>query len=103
VHAREFYERHGVLAVVLARFVPIVRTFAPIVAGMAEMRYRLFLTYNIIGAILWGSGVTFLGYYLGEKVPFVSEYLTPIILIIVGITCIPIIWEAYKRLPKTKS
>lgn len=98
--ARIFYEKHGVLAVVLARFVPIVRTFAPIVAGMAKMRYRLFVMYNVIGALLWGSGVTFLGYYLGEKVPFVSQYLTPIIIVIIGVTCIPIIWEAYKRVPK---
>jgi membrane-associated protein len=99
--ARIFYERHGVLAVVLARFVPIARTFAPIVAGMAEMRYRLFLFYNVVGALLWAAGVTFLGFYLGEKVPFVGRYLTPIILVIIGITCIPIIWHAYKRLPKS--
>ena len=98
--AREFYEKHGMLAVVLARFVPIVRTFAPIVAGMAHMRYRLFLMYNVLGALLWGAGVTFLGYYLGEKVPFVSQYLTPIIILIIGITCIPIIWQAYKNIPK---
>ncbi|HVU75406.1 MAG TPA: DedA family protein [Candidatus Paceibacterota bacterium] len=99
--ARVFYEKHGVLAIILARFVPIVRTFAPIVAGMAGMRYRLFLAYNIIGALLWGAGVTFLGYFLGEKVPFISQYLTPIIILIVGITCIPIIWHAYKNLPKS--
>lgn len=98
--ARHFYEKHGVLAIILARFVPIVRTFAPIVAGMAGMRYKLFLAYNIIGAILWGAGVTSLGYFLGEKVPFISQYLTPIILLIVGVTCIPIIWHAYQRLPK---
>lgn len=97
--AKAFYERHGVLAVVLARFVPIVRTFAPIVAGMAGMRYRLFLFYNVIGAILWGAGVTFLGYYLGERFPFVQHYLTPIIIVIIGITCIPILWHAYKNLP----
>ncbi len=103
IQARDFYERHGVLAVVLARFIPIVRTFAPIVAGMAEMHYRLFLTYNIAGALLWGAGVTFLGYYLGEKVPFVSEYLTPIVLIIVGVTSLPILWQAYKSLPKKPS
>ena len=101
-HAREFYERHGVLAVVLARFIPVVRTFAPIVAGMARMRYRLFLSYNVIGGLLWGAGVTFLGYYLGEKFPFVSQYLTPIILVVIGITCIPILWEAYKQLPKKR-
>jgi membrane-associated protein len=98
--ARVFYEKHGVLAIVLARFVPVVRTFAPIVAGMAGMRYRLFLMYNIIGALLWGSGITFLGYFLGERIPFISDYLTPIIVLIVGVTCIPLIWQAYKRLPK---
>jgi membrane-associated protein len=99
--ARVFYEKHGVLAIVLARFVPVVRTFAPIVAGMAGMRYRLFVTYNVMGALLWGAGITFLGYFLGEKVPLVSEYLTPIIMLIVGITCIPIIWQAYKKLPRS--
>ncbi len=99
LQAREFYERHGVLAVVLARFIPIIRTFAPIVAGMAQMRYRLFLTYNIAGALLWGAGVTFLGYYLGEKVPFVSQYITPIVIIIAGISLLPMLWHAYKNLP----
>jgi membrane-associated protein len=99
--ARVFYEKHGVLSIVLARFVPVVRTFAPIVAGMAGMRYKLFLTYNLIGAFLWGAGITFLGYFLGEKVPYISDYLTPIIIVIVGITCIPIIWQAYKRLPRS--
>ncbi len=98
--AREFYERHGVLAIVLARFVPIVRTFTPIVAGMAHMRYSLFIRYNVAGALIWGAGVTSLGYYLGETVPFVSQYLTPIIIIIVGLTCLPVLWEVYKRLPK---
>ncbi len=101
--AKEFYERHGVLAIVLARFVPIVRTFAPIVAGMAGMRYRLFLSYNVIGALLWGAGVTFLGYYLGERFPFVSHYLTPIIIVIIGITCLPIIWHAYRNLSRESS
>jgi membrane-associated protein len=99
--ARVFYEKHGVLSIVLARFVPVVRTFAPIVAGMAGMRYKLFLMYNLIGAFLWGAGITFLGYFLGERFPFVSDYLTPIIIMIVGITCIPIIWHAYKRLPRS--
>lgn len=96
--AKEFYEKHGMLAVVLARFVPIVRTFAPIFAGVAGMEYRLFFTYNVLGGLLWGVGVTFLGYYLGEKVPFVSQYITPIIIVVIGITCIPIVWHAYKKL-----
>ncbi len=91
--AHVFYERHGVRAVVLARFVPIVRTFAPIIAGIASMHYRKFLTYNVIGGILWGAGVTFAGYFLGEKVPAIDRYLTPIILGIIIVTIIPLFTE----------
>lgn len=88
-----FYERHGVRAIVLARFVPIVRTLAPILAGIAYMRYRKFLSYNIIGGVLWGAGVTFAGYFLGEKIPGIDQYLTPIILIIIVVTLIPLVTE----------
>lgn len=94
--AKNFYDKHGVRTIVLARFVPIVRTFVPIVAGVVEMRYRTFVINNIIGAFLWAAGTTFLGYYLGEKVPFVSQYLTPIILLIVIATLIPLAWDALK-------
>ena len=95
--AKRFYDRHGVQAIMLARFIPVVRTFAPIVAGVVGMHYRTFLTYNIAGALIWGSGITFLGYYLGEKVPFVSHYITPIILLIVIATLIPLVFEARKQ------
>lgn len=95
--AKDFYDRHGVRMVVLARFVPIVRTFAPILAGIVNMRYRTFLFYNVIGAALWGAGVTALGYYLGEKVPFVSHYLTPIIILVIVITCIPLAWDLWRE------
>ena len=95
--AKDFYERHGVIAVVLARFIPIVRTFAPIVAGITNMRYRTFLTYNIIGAVLWAAGVTFAGFFLGERVPMISTYITPIVLIILVISLIPIFWEQRKK------
>lgn len=97
--AKEFYDKHGVQTVFLARFIPIVRTFVPIVAGVVNMRYRLFLAYNVLGAIVWAAGVTFLGYYLGEKVPFVQTYLTPIIIVIIVVTCLPLLWEFRK--PKT--
>lgn len=93
---RLFYERHGVLAIVLARFVPIVRTFAPILGGIAGMRYRVFLAYNIIGGVLWGSGVTFAGYFLGETFPQVDRYITPIIAAIIIASFIPLITEWYK-------
>lgn len=95
--AKDFYDKHGVIAIILARFIPIVRTFAPIIAGIVRMRYRTFLTYNIAGALLWGSGVTFLGYFLGAKVPMVSHYLTPIVIGIVILTCIPLFWEMRKQ------
>lgn len=95
--AKDFYEKHGVYAVALARFVPIARTFAPIVAGIVGMRYRTFLTYNVAGAISWGAGVTFLGYFLGERVPFVGEYITPIIIVIVIVTTIPLVWQLGKK------
>ena len=95
--AKDFYDRHGVRTVVLARFVPIIRTFVPIVAGVVNMKYRLFLTYNVIGGLLWAAGVTFLGYFLGAKVPLVQTYLTPIIIFIIIVTCLPLLWEFRKK------
>ena len=96
VPAQHFYERRGAETILLARFVPIIRTFAPIVAGIAGMNYRKFVIYNIIGAISWGSGITFLGYYLGGRFPFVEQYLTPIILTIIIVTTIPLVREMWK-------
>ena len=104
--AKSFFEKHGMQAVFLARFVPVVRTFAPIVAGIVEMRYRLFLIYNIAGALCWAAGVTFAGYYLGTRVPFVSEYITQIVIAIIIVSSIPLVLEMYKsrksRHAKTK-
>ena len=97
VRAKDFCDRHGFLAIVLARFVPIIRTFAPIVAGIVGMRYGLFVTYNIVGALLWGSGVTFLGYYLGQKVPGIDTYITPIIIAIIVASCIPLAREYFRQ------
>lgn len=81
--AHAFYEKHGGKALILARFVPAVRTFVPIVAGMANMEYKKFLGFNIVGGLLWGAGVTLAGYYLGQIIPGVDKYLLPIILIII--------------------
>ena len=97
VRAKDFYDRHGALAILLARFVPIVRTFAPIIAGIVEMRYRVFFFYNIAGAIAWGAGVTFLGYYLGERFPFVQHYLMLIVFLIIVVTTIPLFWELLRK------
>lgn len=90
---RAFYAKYGPKAVVLARFVPVVRTFTPILAGVGTMPYGLFLRYNIIGGVLWGAGVTLLGYFLGSAIPSAEKYLLPIILGIIAISFVPIIRE----------
>ncbi len=87
--AQRFYERHGPKAVVLARFVPFARTFVPILAGVGRMRYRRFLTYNIVGAGLWAVGIPFIGYSLGRSIPGVDQYLLPIILLIILLSISP--------------
>ncbi len=95
--AQDFYEKHGAKAILLARFVPIVRTFAPIVAGVASMNYRTFVTYNIVGAFAWATCITSLGYFLGDRFPIIQEYITPIVLLIVLATVAPIAWEMWKQ------
>jgi membrane-associated protein len=89
-----YFERFGASTIILARFVPIVRTFAPILAGVGRMRYSLFLRYNIVGGVLWGAGVTLGGYYLGRLIPNVDRYLLPIILLIIVVSALPIIFRA---------
>lgn len=88
VRAHQFFERYGAKTIVLARFVPIVRTFAPIVAGIGTMRYRVFVLYNILGGLLWGAGITTLGYYLGE-INAVKNNIELAILAIVLISLLP--------------
>jgi membrane-associated protein len=95
--AQHFYEKHGKKTIILARFIPIVRTFAPIVAGVGNMRYRTFLSYNIIGGIIWAVLLPLLGYILGSTVPHVDRYLLPIILLIIFISFIPVFIEFFKH------
>ena len=89
--AQEFYEKHGGKAIVLARFMPVVRTFAPIVAGVGHMNYRKFVTYNLIGGALWAIGVTLAGYFLAAVIgpDNIDKYLLPIIIVIVVISVAP--------------
>lgn len=91
--AREFYERYGGKAVVLARFMPIIRTFIPILAGVGHMRYNKFLAYNAIGGLLWGVVFVLLGYFLGRTVPNIDHYILPIIAAVVILSLIPTIIE----------
>lgn len=90
--AHAFFERHGAKTIVLARFVPIVRTFAPIVAGVGQMRYRTFLMFNLIGGLLWAVGVTTLGYFLGET-SFVKNNIELASLAIVAVSLLPVAIE----------
>lgn len=88
--AEEFFARHGGKAVILARFIPIVRTFTPVVAGVGKMHYAVFVAFNAIGALLWGVGVTLLGYVLGNRVPFIRDNLDLLFIGIVLLSVIPI-------------
>ncbi|MBO4207043.1 DedA family protein [Micromonospora echinofusca] len=92
IKAHDFFEKYGARSIVLARFVPIVRTFTPIVAGISGMRYRTFVIYNIIGGVLWGTGVTVLGYFLGQ-IPFVKANIELILIGIVLVSVVPIVIE----------
>jgi membrane-associated protein len=93
--AQEFFEHHGPRAIVLARFVPIVRTFCPIVAGAGQMEYRTFVRFNIIGGLLWGVGVTLLGYFLGN-VALIRDNIEIALLLVVAVSLIPIAVEVVK-------
>lgn len=84
-----YFDKYGGRTIIVAQFVPIVRTFAPVAAGVGKMRYRTFISYNVVGALLWGVGVTTLGYWLG-RIPFVQEYIEFILIGIVGLSVIPI-------------
>jgi membrane-associated protein len=93
--AHEFFEKYGPRSIVLARFVPIVRTFTPIVAGVARMRYRTFVVYNVVGGFLWACGVTLLGHSLGQ-VRFVRDNIEFILIAIVLISVIPVAIEVLR-------
>lgn len=85
-----FYETYGGRAIILARFVPIVRTIAPILAGIGSMNYRTFISYNAIGGLAWGAGVVLCGYTLGTLIPNSDQYILPISLVIIVISFLPI-------------
>ncbi|MBL1177079.1 DedA family protein [Pantanalinema sp. GBBB05] len=102
ISAQNFYDRHGRKAIVLARFMPVVRTFAPIVAGIGAMNYRIFVAYNIIGGFVWTFGITLLGYFLGQVIPDVDKYLIPIILVIVVVSFAPSIFHLYQERKSTR-
>lgn len=95
--SHDFFERHGPITILLARFVPIVRTFVPVVAGAARMKYSTFLAYNVVGGIAWGAGITLLGYLLGQ-IGFIRDHIESIFLLIVVVSVAPIAAGLGKRL-----
>jgi membrane-associated protein len=100
VRTREFYERHGGKTIVLARFIPIIRTFAPVVAGVGRMEYRRFLAYNVLGGIGWVASLTWAGYLLGRSIPDIGRYIHIVIAVVVILSVIPIgveWWRARAR------
>jgi len=98
----DFYERHGGKTIILARFIPIIRTFAPFVAGVGEMSYGRFLTYNVVGGILWVGIFVFAGYYFGN-IPFVRDNFSVVILAIIIISVLPGVFEFTKERLKASS
>jgi len=102
--AANFYQKYGKNTIVLARFVPIVRTFAPIVAGIGAMHYRTFMTYNLIGGLFWTFGITLLGYFLGKSLPAeqLDKYLLPIIGIIIVVSLLPSIIHLIQENKKSR-
>lgn len=91
IAAHEFYEKHGGLAIIFARFLPFIRTFAPIVAGIVKMDYRKFTLFNIVGCVLWVCTMMFAGYFLGISFPWLGDHLEWIVLGIVLVTTAPVI------------
>jgi membrane-associated protein len=100
IRTREFYERHGGKTIVLARFIPIIRTFAPVVAGVGQMEYRRFLAYNVLGGIGWVWGLLWAGYLLGQSIPDIGRHIHVVIAVVVLLSICPIgieWWRARRR------
>ncbi len=95
--ARRFFERHGPKSIVLARFMPILRTFAPVLAGVGRMDYKTFFRFNLVGGALWSIGITLAGFFLGNVIPDVDKYLLPIVGVIVLTSFYPLIPHLFKR------
>ncbi len=101
---KEFFDKHGPKTILLARFVPVVRTFAPVLAGVGEMNRRTFTTYNIVGGFIWAVGVTVAGYILGSAIGSdIDKYLLPIIAVIVVLSILPPLIEMRRERRRTRA
>lgn len=102
IRSNEFFKKHVPRSLVLARFIPAVRTFTPILAGVGTMEYRTFLKWNALGALFWAGGLTALGYFLGNTVPNIDRYIYPIIAFIIIASILPGIVSVYKNFRGSK-
>ena len=100
--AEEFYKKFGAKVLVLARFIPMIRVFAPVIAGVGKMKYRSFFFYNTIGAILWGFSMPLLGYYLGRSVPDIDKYILPIVMLLIFVSFLPPLYYYLKSRMRKK-
>ena len=103
VRTQHFYEKYGPKTIVIARFVPIIRTFAPVLAGVGAMRYRRFLTYNVLGGIGWVVSMSWAGYLLGHAVPNISKHMHLLVIVIIVLSCVPIAVEIYRERRKAST
>jgi membrane-associated protein len=94
---RAFYARHGAKTIVIARFVPIVRTFAPVVAGVGQMEYRKFVFYNVTGGVAWVTSMTWAGYLLGQAIPNIADHLHVVVVIVIVLSLVPIVVELVRE------
>jgi len=101
--AHEFYEKHGGKTLVLARFMPIVRTFVPVVAGLANMPFGAYTVYNVLGGVAWIWSMLFIGYFLGRSVPGIDKYIELMILVIVGLSILPAVIAWWRERSKAKA
>jgi len=97
IAANEFYKKHGKKTIVLSRFLPILRTFAPIIAGIVKLEYRKFFIYSLIGAFFWVCSLVMTGYFMGKYIPKTKEYLEYIVIFLIVITSIPFVYNSIKK------
>jgi membrane-associated protein len=93
IKTHEFYEKYGGITIVLAQFMPFARTFAPVVAGIAEMKYRRFISFNVGGAIVWITSMTLLGYFLGRSIPGIEKRIEYVIAIVIFVSVLPLLYK----------
>ena len=102
VRAEKFFARHGNITVFIARYIPVVRTFIPTIAGVARMQYRKFFTYNLVGGVAWCTLIVLIGYFFGQKIPNIDAYLLPIVGVACSASFLPILIEVFKKKHKTR-